>query len=117
MSEYRPPVDEMLFILDSVAGMDTVAGLPGCEMVSRELARSVMDEAGDLASNMLAPLNAKGDRTGADVRNGQVYVPETSGTERGSGISLNLAARRWEKLWARTRCERTLRWILREIAA
>jgi len=77
MSEYRPPVDEMLFILDSVAGMDTVAGLPGCEMVSRELARSVMDEAGDLASNMLAPLNAKGDRTGADVRNGQVYVPES----------------------------------------
>lgn len=77
MSEYRPPVDEMLFILDSVAGMDTVAELPGCEMVTSELARSVMDEAGELASNVLAPLNAKGDQAGADVRDGQVHVPES----------------------------------------
>ena len=77
MSEYRPPVDEMLFILDSVAGMDAVAELPGCEMVTSELARSVMDEAGELASNVLAPLNAKGDQAGADVRDGQVHVPES----------------------------------------
>ena len=75
MSEYRPPVDEMLFILDSVAGMDAVAGLPGCEMVSGELARSVMDEAGELAANVLAPLNSEGDQSGADVLDGQVYVP------------------------------------------
>ncbi|MCY3988301.1 MAG: acyl-CoA dehydrogenase family protein, partial [Gammaproteobacteria bacterium] len=77
MSEYRPPVDEMLFILDSVAGMDAVAELPGCEMVTSELARSVMDEAGELASNVLAPLNAKGDQAGADVRDGKVHVPES----------------------------------------
>ncbi|MDE0488202.1 MAG: acyl-CoA dehydrogenase N-terminal domain-containing protein, partial [Gammaproteobacteria bacterium] len=77
MSEYRPPVDEMLFILDSVAGLDAVAELPGCEMATSELARSVMDEAGELASNVLAPLNAKGDQAGADVRDGQVHVPES----------------------------------------
>ena len=77
MSEYRPPVDEMLFILDSVAGMGAVAELPGCEMATAELARSVMDEAGELASNVLAPLNAEGDQAGADVRDGQVHVPES----------------------------------------
>ena len=77
MSEYRPPVDEMLFILDSVAGMGAVAELPGCGMVSAELARSVMDEAGELASNVLAPLNAEGDQAGADVRDGQVHVPDS----------------------------------------
>ena len=75
MSEYRPPVDEMLFILDSVAGMDAVARLPGCEMVSGELALSVMGEAGELAANVLAPLNSEGDQSGADVLNGQVHVP------------------------------------------
>jgi len=74
MSEYRPPVDEMLFILDSVAGMDAVAGLPGCEMLNSELARSVMEEAGELASSVLAPLNAQGDQAGAEVRDGQVHV-------------------------------------------
>ena len=76
MSEYRPPVDEMLFILDSVAGMDAVAELPGCEMVSGELALSVMDEAGELAANVLAPLNSEGDQSGADVLDGQVHVPD-----------------------------------------
>ncbi len=76
MSEYRPPVDEMLFILESVAGIDGVAGLPGCEMLSAELARSVMDEAGELAANVIAPLNTQGDQTGAAVANGSVQVPE-----------------------------------------
>ncbi len=77
MSDYRPPVDEMLFILDSVAGMDAIAALPGCEMLTGELARSVMEEAGELASNMLAPINAQGDGAGADIRDGQVHVPES----------------------------------------
>ena len=77
MSEYRPPVDEMLFILDSIAGIEHVARLPGCEEVTRDLARAVMDEAGELAANVLAPLNASGDRTGAAVRNGEVHVPES----------------------------------------
>ena len=78
MSEYRPPVDEMLFILESVAGIDGVAGLPGCEMLTADLARSVMDEAGELAANVIAPLNAQGDQTGAAVENGSVQVPRAS---------------------------------------
>ena len=77
MSEYRPPVDEMLFILDSIAGIEHVARLPGCEEVTRDLARAVMDEAGELAANVLAPLNPKGDQAGAAVRNGEVRVPES----------------------------------------
>ena len=77
MSDYRPPVDEMLFVLDSIAGIDNIAALPGCEMLTKDLARSVMDEAGELASNVLAPLNAQGDQTGAELRNGQVHVPES----------------------------------------
>ena len=77
MSEYRPPVDEMLFILDSIAGIGNIARLPGCEEVTKELARAVMDEAGELASNVLAPLNAKGDQAGAAVCNGAVRVPDS----------------------------------------
>ena len=77
MSEYRPPVDEMLFILDSIAGIGNAARLPGCEELTKDLARAVMDEAGELASNVLAPLNASGDQSGAAVQNGQVHVPES----------------------------------------
>ena len=77
MSEYRPPVDEMLFILDSIAGIDNVARLPGCEEVTKDLARAVMNEAGELASNVLAPLNSAGDQTGAAVLNGKVQVPDS----------------------------------------
>lgn len=77
MSEYRPPVDEMLFILDSIAGLEHITRLPGCEEISRDLARSVMDEAGELASNVLAPLNTKGDQNGAAVHNGEVHVPDS----------------------------------------
>ena len=77
MSEYRPPVDEMLFILDSIAGIDNVARLPGCEEVTTDLARAVMDEAGELAANVLAPLNAAGDQAGSAVLNGEVHVPDS----------------------------------------
>ena len=77
MSDYRPPVDEMLFILDSIAGIENVARLPGCEEVTTDLARAVMDEAGELASNVLAPLNAAGDQAGAAVLNGKVQVPDS----------------------------------------
>ena len=77
MSEYRPPVDEMLFALDSIAGLEQIARLPGCEEISPDLARAVMDEAGELASNVLAPLNAQGDQSGAAVHNGQVHVPDS----------------------------------------
>ena len=77
MSEYRPPVDEMLFILDSIAGIENVARLPGCEEVTTDLARAVMDEAGELAANVLAPLNAAGDQAGAAVLNGKVQVPDS----------------------------------------
>ena len=77
MSEYRPPVDEMLFILDSIAGIENVARLPSCEEVTPELARAVMDEAGELASNVLAPLNAAGDQSGAAVLNGKVQLPDS----------------------------------------
>lgn len=77
MSEYRPPVDEMLFILESIAGIDNVARLPGCEEVTAGLARAVMNEAGELASSVLAPLNAAGDQAGAAVLNGKVQVPDS----------------------------------------
>ena len=77
MSDYRPPVDEMLFILESIAGIGKVAALPGCEALTADLARSVMDEAGELASNVLAPLNSRGDQAGVGVRDGQVRLPES----------------------------------------
>ncbi|HEY6898813.1 MAG TPA: acyl-CoA dehydrogenase [Rhodocyclaceae bacterium] len=65
MTTYVAPVKDMMFALEHVAGLNEVAALPGCDDLSAELAATVLDEAGRMAAELLAPLNAVGDRQGA----------------------------------------------------
>ncbi|GJD78710.1 acyl-CoA dehydrogenase [Methylobacterium gregans] len=62
---YRAPVSEMVFTLVHVAG------LPEAE-VSRADAEAILNEAGRLAADVLAPLNRVGDRHGATLSGGAV---------------------------------------------
>ncbi|MEO1092355.1 MAG: acyl-CoA dehydrogenase [Pseudomonadota bacterium] len=73
---YRAPVDDLLFQLRHVAGFDDVAGLPGYDEGTAELAEPILTEAGRLADEVLAPLNAFGDRTGAHMADGRVIMPD-----------------------------------------
>src|SRR5690606_20591720 len=75
MSAYTAPVEEMLFTLEAVAGLDDVRALPGCEDVSSDLARAILEEAGKLGGEVLAPLTDVGDREGARLENGAVRMP------------------------------------------
>jgi alkylation response protein AidB-like acyl-CoA dehydrogenase len=75
MSDYTPPLPEIRFVLDEIAGLDEVAVLPGFEETTGTLADAVLGEAGRLARDMLAPLNHTGDREGARLENGIVYTP------------------------------------------
>ena len=75
MTPYAPPVGEMRFVLDEVAGLDAIASLPGYELATSDTVAAVLDEAANLASDVLAPLNASGDREGSRLENGVVRTP------------------------------------------
>jgi alkylation response protein AidB-like acyl-CoA dehydrogenase len=73
---YQPPLQDILFNLKCLIGFEKLAELKGCAEVNEELARSILEEAGKLASETFAPLNAKGDRQGLKFENGSVKTPE-----------------------------------------
>ena len=74
MTGYTPPVQDMLFTLEAVAGLPDVAEhFDG--NAAPDLVAHILDEAGKLASEVLAPLNAPGDRAGAVLENGVVRTP------------------------------------------
>jgi alkylation response protein AidB-like acyl-CoA dehydrogenase len=69
---YQPPLADMRFVLDRIADLPGVAALPGFDAATAELAGPVLEEAGRLASEVLAPLNQVGDRNPARLENGVV---------------------------------------------
>ena len=94
---YQAPVDDMKFVLRHLVGLDGVAALDGMEMVSDDLVDAVLDEAGKLAGEVIAPLNHPGDVAGS-VRHddGRVTTPEGfadawKAMSEGGWIGLNAA--------------------------
>jgi alkylation response protein AidB-like acyl-CoA dehydrogenase len=75
MTEYQAPLRDMRFVLDELAGMAELAGLPGFEEATPELIEAILGEAGKLASEVLAPLNRVGDRERLSFENGVVRMP------------------------------------------
>jgi alkylation response protein AidB-like acyl-CoA dehydrogenase len=69
---YSAPIKDMLFAMKELAGIDEVARLPGYEEATPETARSVLEEAAKLASQVWAPLNVTGDRQPAQWSDGRV---------------------------------------------
>ncbi|MEZ5814784.1 MAG: acyl-CoA dehydrogenase [Alphaproteobacteria bacterium] len=65
MSQYRPPIDDMQFLLHDVLGFQN-------EDLDRETCAAVLDEAAKLASEVLAPLNRTGDAQGAKLEGDNV---------------------------------------------
>ncbi|HSR72351.1 MAG TPA: acyl-CoA dehydrogenase family protein, partial [Kiloniellales bacterium] len=72
MPDYRAPLTEMRFVLTELAGLSEIAALPGCGEATPDLAESVLEAAGRLAGEVLAPLNQSGDRIGCRLENGVV---------------------------------------------
>src|SRR5260221_1381155 len=72
MAEYIAPIRDMQFVLKHVVGLDQVNALPGWEEVTEDVVDAVLEEAGKLASEVLSPLNASGDRTGSKWMDGVV---------------------------------------------
>jgi 3-(methylthio)propanoyl-CoA dehydrogenase len=75
MANYTAPLADMRFALDTVARLPELAALPGFAHADAELVDAVMDGAATFASDVVAPLNAIGDKQGSRLENGVVRTP------------------------------------------
>ena len=78
MSVYRAPIAEMQFVMNELAGLAQVAGLPGHEDAAPDTVAAILEEAGRFATDVLDPLNRAGDRTPA-LRHDDGSVTTTPG--------------------------------------
>ncbi|QDL92258.1 acyl-CoA dehydrogenase [Paroceanicella profunda] len=75
MQTYAPPLRDFAFLLHEVlrAGESPV---PALRALDPETTAAVLAEAGRIATEVLAPLNASGDRAGCRLENGGVRTPQ-----------------------------------------
>ncbi len=74
MTTYTPPSQDMAFLLHDLLQAEST-DIPGYEELSPDFTAAVLDEAGKLARDVLAPLNRVGDREGCRLENGVVHTP------------------------------------------
>jgi alkylation response protein AidB-like acyl-CoA dehydrogenase len=74
MPSYTAPVKDMQFLLHNVLQV-SAADITGYGDLDEDFTGAVLEEAGKLASDVLAPLNAVGDREGCVLENGVVRTP------------------------------------------
>ena len=75
MPTYTAPVRDMEFVLNDVLKVQS-AGIQGYEELEAEFISAILNEAGKITSEVLAPLNAVGDKEGCHFENGIVRTPE-----------------------------------------
>ncbi|WP_411956661.1 acyl-CoA dehydrogenase C-terminal domain-containing protein [Paracoccus homiensis] len=75
MPIYTPPIKDLQFALHDVLNV-AQSGLPGHDELDRDFTEAVLDAAGKLASEVLAPLNIVGDQQGCRLENGVVRTPD-----------------------------------------
>jgi alkylation response protein AidB-like acyl-CoA dehydrogenase len=69
---YTPPVQDMLFVMEQVTGLEHLPEHPDLGKLDAEMVASVLEPAAKLASEVLAPLNRVGDQKGATWNDGTV---------------------------------------------
>ena len=74
MPSYTAPLKDLQFVLHDVLEI-TASDVPGYSDLDAGFTAAVLDEAGKVASNVLAPLNAVGDQVGCVLENGVVRTP------------------------------------------
>ena len=72
---YRAPVQDMQFLLHQELQIQT-SDIPGYSDLDEGFTAAVLEEAGKIATDVLAPLNAVGDAEGCTLENGVVRTPK-----------------------------------------
>ena len=74
---YTPPIEDMKFGLRYLAGLDQLSSFAPFAEINTELADAVLEEAGKLAADVIAPLNHDADYQGCvHSDNGEVTTPK-----------------------------------------
>jgi len=74
MPSYSAPTKDMQFLLHDVLNV-SASDIPGYEDLDRDFTNAVLDEAGKISADVLAPLNQVGDTEGCVLENGVVRTP------------------------------------------
>ncbi len=75
MPSYTAPAKDMQFLLHDVLKV-SASDVPGYGDLDQGFTAAVLEEAGKVASEVLAPLNAVGDKEGCHLENGVVRTPK-----------------------------------------
>ncbi|CAI8858553.1 3-methylmercaptopropionyl-CoA dehydrogenase [Pseudomonas sp. IT-P253] len=77
MSDYKAPLRDIRFVLNEVFEVSRLwATMPAmAEVVDEETAHAVLEEAGKIAAQVIAPLNQSADEQGCSWKNGVVNTP------------------------------------------
>ncbi|MBU1227997.1 MAG: acyl-CoA dehydrogenase C-terminal domain-containing protein [Actinobacteria bacterium] len=75
MTDYRPPLTDILFVLNEVAGLPEIATFAAYPNADPEFVAGALGEAGRFAAEVIAPLNQVGDETHSTITKGAVTTP------------------------------------------
>ena len=75
MPVYNAPVKDLDFVLHDVLNISQSA-IPGYGELDRDFTSAILDEAGKIARDVLAPTNVTGDTQGCVLENGVVRTPD-----------------------------------------
>lgn len=75
MATYAPPLADLAFLLHDVLRVQDQP-IPGYADLDPDTTGAILTEAGRIARDVLAPLNATGDRQGCRLENGAVRTPD-----------------------------------------
>jgi 3-(methylthio)propanoyl-CoA dehydrogenase len=72
---FKAPVQEQLFVLNTITGMDTLAAHPRFAEATPDMVQAIVEGVGSFAEATFAPLNRIGDTVGAQCIDGKVIMP------------------------------------------
>lgn len=75
MTDYTPPLQDMLFVLGHVVGLDKLPEHPDLGAWDLDNVASLLEPAAKLSSEVLAPLNRVGDQEGCMLQDHAVQTP------------------------------------------
>ena len=75
MPSYTAPTKDIQFVLHDLLNV-TASDIPGYADLEADFTSAILEEAGKLTSEVLAPLNTVGDLEGCKLENGVVYTPK-----------------------------------------
>ncbi|SNZ05029.1 acyl-CoA dehydrogenase C-terminal domain-containing protein [Cohaesibacter gelatinilyticus] len=76
MQVYKAPVEESLFLLKDLFGLEQLTSLPGYEEATEDLVEAILREGAKFCEEVLTPLNEPGDSKGCSrADNGSVLTP------------------------------------------